>query len=61
MIEEPVEILRLPEVLSLIKLSRSTLYAMLARGDFPRPVKLSIRARAWRRSEVEKWLRERTR
>ena len=36
--------------------SRSSLYAWVAEGRFPRPVKLSIRMSAWRVGEVRDWL-----
>lgn len=55
------KILRLPAVLELIQLSRSTVYAMLKNGDFPKPLKLGPRARAWRLEDVENWLEERCR
>ena len=55
-LEKPNKILRLPAVLERIQLSRSTLYAMLSRGDFPPPIKLGVRARAWRVEDIENWL-----
>lgn len=41
-------LLRLPEVLELTKLGRSTLYRLMSDGQFPAPIKLSARAVAWR-------------
>jgi len=52
-------VLRLPEVLRLIGLSRSSLYSMVAAGSFPAPIRLGRRARGWLRSSVWKWLDER--
>jgi prophage regulatory protein len=46
--------LRLPEVLRIIPVSRSTWYAGIQAGDYPAPVKLGLRAAAWRRSDIEK-------
>jgi prophage regulatory protein len=40
-------------------LSRSSLYALVKDGDFPRQVKLSERAAGWVASDVERWLNER--
>ena len=57
--EESNKILRLPAVLERIQLSRSTIYAMLKRGDFPQPVKLGVRARAWRAEDIENWIESR--
>ena len=58
-LEKPNKILRLPAVLERIQLSRSTIYAMLKRGDFPQPVKLGVRARAWRAEDIENWIESR--
>jgi len=52
-------ILRLPSVRQLTCLSTSTLYAMMARGDFPRPVRLGKRAVGWRESDLQDWLESR--
>jgi prophage regulatory protein len=52
-------VLRLPEVLRMIGLSRSTLYAMVAAGSFPASIQLGPRARGWLRSSVLGWLDER--
>ena len=47
--------LRLPAVLKITGLSRSTLYRMVAEHTFPAPVKLSRRAVAWRQHPVRQW------
>jgi prophage regulatory protein len=52
-------LLRRPEVERLVGLSRSTIYAMMRRGEFPLPVRLSARAVAWRRSDLDDWLARR--
>jgi prophage regulatory protein len=55
----PPAILRLPEVMRLTGLGRSTIYRLLAAGQFPSPVQLSVRAVGWRRSDVDNWTAER--
>ncbi len=55
----PTRFLRLPEVQDRTGLSRSTIYARLDQGRFPRPVSLGSRAVGWIESEVEEWIRER--
>jgi len=55
----PPAILRLPEVMRLTGLGRSTIYRLLAVGQFPSPVQLSVRAVGWRRSDVDNWTAER--
>lgn len=49
-------LLRLPEVLRIIPVSRSEWYRRLAAGDAPQPVELGPRARAWRLSDVNHYL-----
>lgn len=46
-------LLRLPEVTRLSGYSRSMLYALIAQGLYPKPVKISERAVAWPSEEVE--------
>jgi prophage regulatory protein len=47
--------LRLPEVRARYGCSRATIYAWIARGDFPPPVKLGRRLAAWRTDDLETW------
>jgi prophage regulatory protein len=44
------------KVAATVDLSRSTVYAMMAAGRFPRPVKLSTRCVRWRSSDVSAWV-----
>ena len=53
------EILKLPEVLVLTKISRTSLYRFIQSGDFPRPIKLGPRARAWKKREILNWIANR--
>lgn len=52
-------IYRRPEVEALTGLSRSTIYAMMERGDFPRPVKLTRKAVGWTEAAITDWLNNR--
>lgn len=45
-------LLRLPQVLSLIPVSRSEWWAGVAEGRYPRSIKLSPRVTVWRASEI---------
>lgn len=47
---------RLPQVLRRTGLSRSGLYAAIAKGVFPRPVKLSSRAVGFLSREIDDWI-----
>ncbi|OOW65688.1 transcriptional regulator [Xanthomonas campestris pv. leeana] len=44
--------LRLPEVLRLYPVSRSTWWAGVRAGRYPQPVKLGLRATAWRVEDI---------
>lgn len=50
---------RRPAVEEITGLSRSTIYCMMSRGDFPRPIKLSPRIVAWPESRITAWLAQR--
>ena len=58
---EPRRILKLKEVRRLTRLSKATIYRLLNSGEFPRPIRLGVRAVGWRREEVEQWLDDRDR
>ncbi len=45
-------LLRLSEVQKRVPLSKSTLWAKIANGAFPAPVKMGARARGWRESDI---------
>lgn len=51
--------LRRPAVQELTGLSRSTIYDLMAKGQFPRPVRLTVKAVAWPESAIEDWLAQR--
>jgi prophage regulatory protein len=53
------EVLREPEIKALTKLSRTTRFQMARRGEFPQPVKLSMRATGILRSDLDRWMAER--
>jgi prophage regulatory protein len=46
---------RLPTVIQVTGLSRSTIYRMVASGAFPAPVQIGARAVAWRWADLERW------
>ncbi len=53
------QILRLPAVKQRTGLSRSTLYEMMRRGDFPKPIPLGARAVGFIEAEVSAWIDQR--
>ena len=52
-------VFRRPDVERITGLSRSTLYAMIAEGEFPKPIKLGKRAVGWREADIAGWLESR--
>jgi prophage regulatory protein len=55
----PEKHLRRPAVEEITGLSRTTIYALMARGEFPKPIKLTGKAVAWPESKIAAWLAER--
>ena len=53
------KIYRLPEVLGLTGLCRSSLYKALAAKEFPEPVKLGKRAVGWLETDLLAWVQSR--
>jgi prophage regulatory protein len=51
----PTAFLRMPSVMQLTGLGRSTIYRLMAQQQFPCPVRVGVRAVAWRRSELAQW------
>ena len=47
--------LRMPTVMRMTGLGRSTIYRLIADQKFPCPVRLGPRAVAWRRSDLDQW------
>ena len=52
---EPVKMLRLAEVETLIGLKRSAIYTAIAEGRFPKPLRVGPRVSAWRSDEIASW------
>jgi prophage regulatory protein len=54
-------ILRLPAVEKATGNKKSQIYALMASGDFPRPVKISPQSVGWFEDEIEAWQQARDR
>lgn len=54
-------LLRLPMVMRITGLARSTIYKLISQNQFPVPIKLSKRAVAWLQPEIESWVSSRVR
>ena len=54
--ELQTRLLRLPEVSRIVGLKRSPIYERIARGEFPKPVKLGPRCVAWPSTVIAAWV-----
>lgn len=50
--------LTIKQVVAKVALGQSTIYRMIARGEFPKPFSLVGNRTAWLESEVDAWLRQ---
>ena len=55
----PSKLLRRKQVESTTGLNRTTIYEGMAKGSFPRPIKIGERAVAWLESDIENWITNR--
>ena len=51
-------LIKLPVVKQLTTFSRSTIYRLMSKGEFPKQIKLSERSSAWSLEEVYSWIEE---
>lgn len=56
MLNKTLVILRLNDVKSRTGLSRSTIYARMAEGDFPSTISLGGRSVGWLETEINDWI-----
>jgi prophage regulatory protein len=54
-------LLRIDVVCAITGLSVPTLYRLISQGSFPRPLRITGHARAWKLSEVMEWIDSRER
>ena len=52
-------LIRIDNVCAITGLSVPTIYRLMSQGKFPRPVKITTTARAWKLSEVAAWVESR--
>jgi prophage regulatory protein len=52
----PDRFIRLPELLTIVGVSRASIWNYVKAQTFPQPVKLSPRLVGWRESEVQNWI-----
>ncbi len=57
--QKPGKLYRLPRVMDMTGLGKSSIYAGVKSGSFCAPVRLSARAVGWREEDIYKWISER--
>jgi len=53
-----LRLIRLPEVIDRVGLSRSTICMFMQQGKFPKSIKLGSRAVAWSSKEIDAWIQD---
>lgn len=48
--------LRIPQVMELTGLAKSTVWLWVKQGKLPSPIKLSTRVTVWKQSDIEEWI-----
>ncbi|NVD43474.1 AlpA family phage regulatory protein [Altererythrobacter sp. HHU K3-1] len=56
--QAPDRLLRLPQVIEIVGISRSMVYRLMRRGDFPQAYKPGGYASRWSEAEVMAWREE---
>ena len=51
---EKIRFIRLPEVLTLVGLKKTTLYNLIQQGDFPKPMRIGASS-FWTNEDVREW------
>lgn len=51
-----IGLIRLPEVLDMLQISKSTFWKMVSEGKAPKPLKLSVRCAAWRVKDIQEFI-----
>ena len=61
--DDEIKVLRMVDILKMTKLSRTTLWRRVRRGDFPAPMRLGAppaRAKGWLLTDVVEWVNGQT-
>lgn len=54
-----LRLIRLPEVLNRIGISKTNVYRLIPEGKFPKPVRLGPNSVAWLEEDIDAWILER--
>jgi len=57
----PTQIIRFPKISEITSLSRTTIWRLESKGEFPKRLQVGRRGIGWLLSEIEDWMRSRPR
>jgi prophage regulatory protein len=52
----PMRLMKLPEVIAMTALSRTTIYRKMGEGSFPKPLALSPACVRWLERDIQAWI-----
>ena len=55
--EAPLVLMRIPQILEIMPISRATFCNMVKKGEFPRPIKIG-RSSLWTQEQVQAYMRQ---
>ena len=56
----PITLMRIPQILKVMPVSKSKFWLMVQKGEFPKPIKIG-RSSFWTIEQVQAFIREKTR
>jgi len=56
--DERIRFIRIPEVIKLVGMSKSTIWARSKDGTFPAPRKIGPGVTVWVESEIQSWMKQ---
>ncbi|WP_369408127.1 helix-turn-helix transcriptional regulator [Rheinheimera maricola] len=54
-----MQLLKLPEVLQIVRVGKTTWYTMIKQNEAPAPISLGARSVAWDSNDIENWINKR--
>ncbi|MBU3617606.1 AlpA family transcriptional regulator [Polynucleobacter sp. JS-Fieb-80-E5] len=51
-----IKLLRISDVANKTTLAKSTLWLKIAKGEFPKPIKISPAISVWKEADVDSWI-----
>jgi prophage regulatory protein len=55
--EVPLVLMRIPQILEIMPISRATFCSMVKKGEFPKPIKIG-RSSLWTQEQVQAYMRQ---